>query len=700
LYRAKNASYDNTPTGETGNDWFKIVDPNDITAFVAYNYMITGYDDPNVAIKQGEIFEYPWEPTRFYGLNERVFFKGRYFFSIGQTSVFVPGNVRKFTPGFSYSPFSVVYYKDNFVRYDFDLTNANIENWTVLQPNPVDKPVWVSTVTYNFGDMVYYNDMLWKSIVVNETVTPWTDTSLIPAGTTVTIGGNKYTAVVGSTNVNPLSGALTLWFPSFNYVIGNGGWVEGVGAYVCIKDISGGTLSPNNDTEHWAYVGATANLSLWWTNIGPLLVNVNKPPEDNPTFWVMQAEHPFNALPFVNGLTYPMYAMAYFDNQLWVATRQTTSTNEDDWVAVGRRVWDDYNYQYLPALLGGQVYYRGKYYQCSVSSGTEEFPPVEGWDPKTAYPPNEYVGYFGIVWLSISASPAGVPPTANAWSPTGIYKTGIYVTVSGFLFRCIKDVGPSAVSPVGDFTHWVLVPQNWSAIGADIWVPNTQVMGTQTGLSALSKQHDFVLGEVTLDDELDTRPFPVDIAGQTYTPSPKRLLNSILGFTWNAIFDPNLLIALGEGRAIRDKAVTLYNRLRPVPNYEVNEDEEEPEMLGDVLTPPALTTYTYTAEGYANLVYSSIIQIYTNVVGGATLDTMRDTNLLATTSMNCGNLGIAYHANYIDNPLMRVAGGDIDSIYIELRDEMGDPFFLTNNAVMSLTFKVTYRERPRVEIVK
>jgi hypothetical protein len=59
--------------------------------------------------------------------------------------------------------------------------------------------------------------------------------------------------------------------------------------------------------------------------------------------------------------------------------------------------------------------------------------------------------------------------------------------------------------------------------------------------------------------------------------------------------------------------------------------------------------------------------------------------------MNCGNLGIAFNANYIDTPLQRVAG-DINELTIELRDEVGEPFYLTNNAIMTATFKVTYKD--------
>ena len=610
-YIGTGISYNDPPPGE-GLSWFTAASLYNIP----YRYLITGYDDPNVAKLQGELFTLEWEPSRYYMTGERVKFEDRLFEAITETNLYVPGNVSFYIPNTTYLPFSVnyyeseyrrfnevtgvpdwvdetIYYEDDLVIFDgfiyiclqttvgsipnsspafWKVYTADIQDWQVLVPNE-PQPAWNSTTVYNFDDMVEYNGSVYKSIIVNESFPAWQGTNIIPVGTTVTIGGNKYTAVISSTNVNPLSGALTTWFPGLPYVVGNGGWVEGVGAYVCIQNITGGTTSPNGDADHWMYVGATANLALWWTNEGPPIQNLNKVPTTNPDYWRLQAEHPFDAQPFVSGQVYPKYAMAYFNNGLYIAKTDTTTTDAENWFFVGYNVWE----------------------------------------------------------------------------------------------------------------------------------PDVTGLGTVTGLGGLTKEHDFIIARWTAGPEIivEPVPFPENTGGQPYSLTPKRLLNSILGFTWNAVFVPELLSSVAfastfDPITIDRRGIDLYNRLRPVPNYESAPPPEEL-LSAFSFTPPATTTYTYTAEGYANLVYSSIIQIYTNIVGGATLDTMRDTNLLATTSMNCGNLGIAYHANYIDNPLMRVAGGDIDSVYIELRDEMGDPFFLTNNAVMSLTFKVTYRERPRVE---
>jgi hypothetical protein len=99
--------------------------------------------------------------------------------------------------------------------------------------------------------------------------------------------------------------------------------------------------------------------------------------------------------------------------------------------------------------------------------------------------------------------------------------------------------------------------------------------------------------------------------------------------------------------------------------------------------------YVYTADGYCNLVYSSIISIYTTIVGTSTVDTQRNANLLAMIPMDVGNLGVAMVGNYIDNALTKIQG-DIYSIYIELRDENGEPYYLTNNATTTLLIKLTY----------
>jgi hypothetical protein len=158
-----------------------------------------------------------------------------------------------------------------------------------------------------------------------------------------------------------------------------------------------------------------------------------------------------------------------------------------------------------------------------------------------------------------------------------------------------------------------------------------------------------------------------------------------LGFTWNSegMIVDNINDVLGKGVVYGGTTVLFYNRLRFVPNYLIAE-------LGGVLgTSQSVDSFAYTADGYCNLVYSSVISIYTTIIGTSTVDTQRNANLLSMIPMDCGNLGVAMVGNYIDNALTKIQG-DIYSIYIELRDENGQPYYLTNNATTTLLIKLTY----------
>jgi hypothetical protein len=183
-------------------------------------------------------------------------------------------------------------------------------------------------------------------------------------------------------------------------------------------------------------------------------------------------------------------------------------------------------------------------------------------------------------------------------------------------------------------------------------------------------------------------PFPIAIPAQPFNPAPRRLLNSILGFCWNGLFNPaNLNTSLGASTGIPNGTTTsdTLNRIRPVPYYTSYGS-------GSLLTTGNSTTATvFTADGYANLVYSSIMNIYTTIVSGTTLDTQRNTNLISTATLNAGNLGISFFANFLDTKL-RVNNADIYSIGIELRDEMNELYPLTNNGICTFTLGLTYKD--------
>lgn len=131
-----------------------------------------------------------------------------------------------------------------------------------------------------------------------------------------------------------------------------------------------------------------------------------------------------------------------------------------------------------------------------------------------------------------------------------------------------------------------------------------------------------------------------------------------------------------------------YNRMRPFNYYNV---PSPPPLFNLQLGPFTGSVDSYTADGYCNLVYSSIINIYTTIIGTSSVDTQRNANLLATVEMNCPNLGVAMANNFIDTKLTKIQP-DIYSIYFELRDENGVEYYLTNNATTTLLLKLTYPE--------
>ena len=422
---------------------------------------------------------------------------------------------------------------------------------------------------------------------------------------------------------------------------------------------------------------------------------------------------------------------------------------------------------------------------------------ASNWNSGITYYKNAVVNVIGVGSFCALTTNTNNPPALSTlawrvceWSSATAYLTGFICQTGGTYYTCIKDVGPSITNPSLDPSHWSAVSGVWNLVpesdftwyrylptgfsdpnvalaqgdmfyeswntltlynaGTKVlvngvpYIANYQNMGQnpttssawtlssgmnnvrQMGLAWYSKKYDMTANYIYY-------PFPENVGGQPFNPNPKRLLNTILGFTWNGLFTPSTLSNIPAYNSyvwIPASSVSVYNKLRPVPAYVLpptwNPDLSYPNTylvtyLGVVyqsiqsaninhiptatlgiwwnvyvggllsLSDTASTTQIYTAEGYCNLVYSSIISIYTNIVGTSTVDTQRTTNLLALVSMNCGNLGVSFWNNFIDNPLTKVMG-DIRSIYIEFRDEFGEPYFLTNNAVSTLVFKVAYKD--------
>jgi hypothetical protein len=314
------------------------------------------------------------------------------------------------------------------------------------------------------------------------------------------------------------------------------------------------------------------------------------------------------------------------------------------------------------------------------------------WDTLATYVRNDCVIHQGLTYALDEDFNQEVEPPLR-WSGTDTYLTGVVVVVpipsptprakiAYVRYVSLSNASPNFNKPPQSSpTFWELYEDDgW------VWIDPDGFSAPSYGLFTASANFDFVeqVGQTA------TFPFPVGIQPQPFNPIPKRLLNSIAGFTFNGIFNPDAyqeLTVPAERRQVLTQFTSQFNRLRPVPQYA----EVEVIGLGALRDPVATATRVYTADGYCNLVYSSIISTYCDVVGASSLDTRQTTNLLAVNTMNCGNLGISFYAPFIDNPLTKMQN-DIYTIFVEFRDEFGDLYHFTNNAVVTLTFKVTYKK--------
>jgi hypothetical protein len=304
-------------------------------------------------------------------------------------------------------------------------------------------------------------------------------------------------------------------------------------------------------------------------------------------------------------------------------------------------------------------------------------------------------------FVCIKDSTGNLPTDTEYWSPIEFdptktdYQPGDLITWDGDgkfdFWKCIATP-PAQASPIatGGFfnTNPYWIPQAWYYVSPEL-AEMVGVNAAIVGLNAISSRFDMV-DAVAGQPQF---PFPAGIPGQPFNPTTvRRTLNSLLGFAWNGVYNPTAVnAALTDINLPTISGTTdVLNRIRPVPFY-----FPVPAGVGSLGSGSSVTATVYTAEAYANLVYSSVISIYSTIVYGSTLDSQRNTNLLAVSALNAGNLGISYFQHVIDNKLS-VNSGDIYAITIELRDECNEPYPITNNGICTFTLKLTYKE-PRKE---
>lgn len=608
-------------------------------------------------------------------------------------------------------------YRINYIPSDISLTyNSNINKFQMTGQNaylPFASNAWASSNTYALNAVVYYSNVAtypniatyqslqasnsnqnpvtqttWWKRVYTDIVQTWDSNTQYRQGqlSYYNLYGydNIYIALADNHLNGPAAGAIQVWDITFAYQKND--WVVYSGSnYVC--GIPNSQIAPNSafgiNNGYWYSFTYSAATSY------PLGLNMYDA-TTNATYQSLVAANSNNA---VTNTRY--WTKLFTGANYWTVYAPDSNTPNYRYLATG---YNDPNVQ--------------------LNQGTG----FRQWSPYALYESGTKVQYNDQFYSAIRQNKNFVPftiPTPTTWTSTQSYSVGDCVTYLGANYYAITASGPpNAVAPGSGAiglqywreqewrAYWTYQPGficSYTATNSPtVWFIATRANtgSYPSGLSPDWSQQMWttdttapIVGLNTISSFFDFLLFPYGIPGQPFTAVPRRILNSILGFTWNGQFTPNVLADLFNPANLSNVTIAhnaeLLNRVRPVPSY-----NPVSALLGesyDTTVAPAITTQVLTAAGYANLVYTSIVSIYATVVGGSTLNSQRSTNLLATVSMNAGNLGIGYYQKFIDNEL-KVYDSDIYTINIELRDEMDEPYYLTNNAVVTLTMKLTYKE--------
>jgi hypothetical protein len=520
------------------------------------------------------------------------------------------------------------------------------------------------------------------------------------------------TYALGAIVATPLSYAP--YNPATTYALGDIVIVN----FVLYRSLANSNLGePVYDETKWKNIG---DLCFWnrpQTYISLQASNTNHTPASSPTFWKEIGVDYIQA--WDANITYNIGRVVLYSGVLYISTAEVWNNppnSLDGWTEANLSGF----YRYLitgpqdPNVIPAQA---------GVNPFVVDTFPKLQWNKYALYEVGDRVEYEGQLWRCVQQNQNAIPIQAILWVSANAYNANDVVQYRGVVYRALQFV-PSFYSPPQYPAYWERItywgwdncewtstttynlddsviyqgktwrladdsslndppsPSNeaWDELDPD------RFSAPSYGLFTTSTSFDFV----EQIDDIILLPFPVGIQAQPFNPRPRRLLNTITGFTFNGIFNAQAFQSLttpDQERSVLSQLTAQFNRLRPVPVY----DEAVIGGLGALRDPLSTASYTYTADGYCNLVYSSIISTYCDVVGPSSIDTQRTSNLLAVNSMNCGNLGISFYAPYLDNPLTKVQN-DIYSIFVEFRDEFGDPYYFTNNAVVTITFKMTYKK--------
>lgn len=549
---------------------------------------------------------------------------------------------------------------------------------------------WTMITPYGPGRYVSYNNTLWQSVSSTIGFPPdgglqsWFSFNLYYVGSVVSYSGNFYTCVV--TSLNNVPGLTGNWIPlvwSSIQFYPEGVVIQYDGSYYVAKQNNTNQTPNPAGTDYWTFVGASfwtaatlpntaENLPVYnYLSTGYNDPNVQLAQDSSLQQWspynLYEAEPSsivqYNGRNWTNG-----FEQTINDTPFNVDGAVITSAVAENGIAT---------FQANNFFVAGQV--------IEIDNLTPlAFNGVYRIANCDAYSFSVVNLAFTSLQTSTGVGDAAYPTYDGGYS----YRTGdvvlwdINLPTPNYYIATADSFGEN---PAPLFRNWRL--QVWSV---------TEDAPRNIGLTYASSLTDFVEVVDVSETQHLLQPFPAQIPGQPSTPSPKRLLNTVLGFTFTGTFNPLVyenINSLTEGAITILKTNAPYiNLLRPVPRYvALTNPLELPETLGSTPT----QALTYTADGYCNLVFSSVIYIYSTIVLGSSVDTQRTSNLLAVMPLACGNLGITFASNFIDNPMTKVSG-DLYTVGIELFNEYAEPYYLTNNAVATFLFKLTYKSAEKV----
>ena len=179
---------------------------------------------------------------------------------------------------------------------------------------------------------------------------------------------------------------------------------------------------------------------------------------------------------------------------------------------------------------------------------------------------------------------------------------------------------------------------------------------------------------------LEGNYIPSNFGGVDWTP--QYTLNLRLGFTWNGVLPP---LFAQDNYTTNTVANTVYPYLRP----------KDPRYLAAPFNQVPWIVNATMANSYGDLVNTSCVRVYADVIFGSTQDsnnTEQDDaeGLLSLVPINATNLGVGFYQNNFNNALTKIPP-ILSEIGIRLINDQGLAYNLPNSATVLLELAVEYK---------